>query len=63
VSLPHAPRGKEPRLTSKLPANRWVFCWDARRRCGYLLATPRASDHDELRFHVSWDSRTLAADE
>jgi hypothetical protein len=63
VSLPHAPAGKEPRLTTKLPSNRWVFCWDARRRCGYLLATPRASDNDELRFHVSWDAGTLAADD
>ena len=54
VALPRAPAGREPRLHSRLPASHWVFCWDGRRRCGYLLATPRAKDGDELRFHVEW---------
>ena len=55
----HLPRGKPgltPRLSGRLPSNRWVFCWDERRRCGYLLATPRAEDIGELRFHVRWES-------
>ena len=66
VSLPKAPAGKTPRLTSRLPAKRWAFCWDARRRCGYLLATSRESDHGELRFHVAWvaqDDEIRMADE
>src|SRR5205807_7539813 len=36
VHLPKAPHGKVPRLHSGLPADRYVFCWDPRRRCGYL---------------------------
>ena len=56
VSLPKAPAGKVPKLTSRLPSSRWAFCWDARRRCGYLLAMPRAGDREELRFHVTWES-------
>jgi hypothetical protein len=48
-----------PRLKSRLPSRNWVFNWDARRRCGYLLAVPRAKDADELRFHVTW-SETAA---
>jgi hypothetical protein len=59
VSLPQVPGTKVPKLTTKLPSNRWVFCWDARRRCGYLLATPRAGDHEEIRFHVSTEPREL----
>jgi hypothetical protein len=55
VALPHAPAGKRPTLHSRLPARRWVFCWDERRRCGYLLATPRADDRDALRFHITWE--------
>jgi hypothetical protein len=54
VHLPAAPAGKMPQLHSALPASRWVFCYDARRRCGYLLAMPRAVDSDELRFRVVW---------
>ncbi len=54
VALPKAPAGKVPRLASKLPSRNWVFNWDARRRCGYLLAVPRDKDRDELRFRVEW---------
>ena len=54
VHLPAAPAGKTPRLHSALAASRWVFCYDARRLTGYLLAMPRAVDTDELRFHVVW---------
>lgn len=54
VKLPRAPAGLVPHLHSRLPGSRWVFCWDGRRRCGYLLAMPRAKDKEELRFHVEW---------
>jgi hypothetical protein len=56
VHLPRGRPGLTPRLSGKLPSNRWVFCWDERRRCGYLLATPRPQDKGELRFHVRWES-------
>lgn len=55
VHLPHVPAGQTPRLRSRVPSSRWVFCWDARRRCGYLLVAPRAKDRNELRFHVQWN--------
>jgi hypothetical protein len=56
VHLPKVPAEQVPQLTSKLPGNHWVFCWDSRRRCGYLLVTPRPRDQRELRFHVSWEN-------
>ncbi len=56
IHLPRAHLGLTPRLSSRLPSNRWVFCWDERRRCGYLLVTPRLQDTQELRFHVRWES-------
>ncbi len=55
VPLPQAPAGKTPLLRSKIPASHWVFCWDARRNCGYLIVEPRAKDEKELRFQVHWD--------
>jgi hypothetical protein len=55
VSLPKAPAGKTPRLSSRLPSSHYVFCWDKYRRCGYLLITPRSKDLQEIRFHVDWD--------
>jgi hypothetical protein len=57
VALPKAPLHQTPRLRSRLPASHYVFCWDARRRCGYLLVTPRATD-TELRFTVEWETPT-----
>jgi hypothetical protein len=54
VRLPDAPPGREPCLHSKLPADRYVFCWDARRGCGYLLAAPGPQAEGELRFRVEW---------
>lgn len=57
VRLPNAPPGQAPKLRSRLPASNWVFCWDARRRCGYLLATPRPGDKEELRFHIEWEAQ------
>src|SRR5262249_52847654 len=59
VRLPGAPGGWGQKLASRLPTSHWVFTWDARRRCGYLLATPREKDRDEIRFHIDW---TAAAD-
>jgi hypothetical protein len=56
VHLPKGPPGGTPVLTSRWPSSHWVFCWDARRRSGYLLATPRESDREELRFHVEWQT-------
>jgi hypothetical protein len=56
VHLPKAPPGKAPQLHSRLPGKQWVFCWDRRRRCGYLLITPRAKDQTELRFHLDWQT-------
>lgn len=54
IPLPPGPPGKTPHLHGRLPGKNWVFCWDARRNCGILLAAPRAQDH-ELRFHVAWE--------
>jgi hypothetical protein len=55
VRLPDGPPGKAPRLRSKLAEKQWLWCWDARRRCGYLLVTPREKDQKELRFRVEWE--------
>lgn len=55
VSLPKGTPDTTPRLTSKIPSRNWTFCWDGRRRTGYLLVTPRASDRGELRFVVKYD--------
>jgi hypothetical protein len=52
VYLPKVPAGQTPVLRSKLPENHWVFNWDARRRCGYLLVAPRSRDTEELKFRV-----------
>lgn len=54
VSLPRGRAGQVPELRSKLPSGHWVFSWDARRRCGYLIAVPRNKDTEELRFTVHW---------
>jgi hypothetical protein len=54
VALPKVPDGRVPELHSRLPASHYVFCWDQRRRTGYLLVTPRARDENELRFQISW---------
>lgn len=59
VELPRAPAGKVPSLSSHLPSKRWVFCWDERRRCGYLLVLPRETDTEELRFHVRWEDKPV----
>jgi hypothetical protein len=55
VHLPRGAGGMVPRLHSLLPSSRWVFCWDRRRCCGYLLAEPRAKDRHEIRFHITWE--------
>jgi hypothetical protein len=62
VHLPRARPGQVPRLKSRLPSSHWVFCWDERRRCGYLLVTPRANDKKEIRFNVEWQAQTALGD-
>jgi hypothetical protein len=54
VYLPKARPGQTPTLRSRLPAANWVFCWDGRRRTGYLLAIPHGQDGSALRFHIDW---------
>jgi hypothetical protein len=54
VHLPNAKPGQVPRLQSKLPDDRYVFCWDGRRGCGYLLVTPGTQVERDLRFRVRW---------
>jgi hypothetical protein len=55
VSLPKAPPGKMPKLTSRLGDRNWVFVWDARRQVGYLLMTPRNKEQREVRFTITWE--------
>jgi hypothetical protein len=55
VRLPKAPPGKTPHLMTKLPEKQWVFVWDARRKTGYILVTPRTKDTQEIRFKVNWE--------
>jgi hypothetical protein len=55
IPLPQAPAGRRPQLTSRVPEDHWVFCWDAGRRCGHLLVTPRAHDRGDLRFSITWE--------
>jgi hypothetical protein len=52
VYLPKVPAGQTAVLRSRLPESHWVFNWDARRRCGYLLVEPRSRDTEELKFRV-----------
>jgi hypothetical protein len=54
VPLPRCRPGQVPQLRSRLADNRHAFCWDARRRCGYLLAIPRNTDR-QLRFRIEWE--------
>lgn len=56
VKLPRGPDGATPRMHTRLPAHRWVSCWDSRRGCMYLLVTPRGKDREELRFQVTWEN-------
>ena len=60
VYLPKAKKGQTPVLTCKLPSTHWVFCWDERRRTGFILATPRESDKNELRFHIRYQAPEIA---
>jgi len=56
VPLANCPAGKVPRLRTRLAEARWAFCWDARRRVGYLIAMPRAGKPDEIRFQIEWQT-------
>ena len=53
VHLPNARPGQTPTLHGRLPSSHWVFCWDERRRTGYLLATPRSQDTESCGFMSS----------
>jgi len=55
VQVPKAVPGKTPHIRTRLPETHWVFCYDERCQRGYLLVTPRASDHGDLRFQISWE--------
>jgi Peptidase family C25 len=55
VNLPNAKPGLTPKIRTKLPETHWVFCYDERCQRGYLLVTPRAKDHGELRFQLVWE--------
>jgi hypothetical protein len=55
VPLPHGPSGATPRLMTKLADSQWVFVWDARRRVGSLLAMPKTTGEQIIKFHVEWD--------
>jgi hypothetical protein len=46
---------RAPRLLSRVPDNNWVFVWDGRRGCGYLVIVPPSRQRGELRFEVRWD--------
>jgi hypothetical protein len=56
VKLPAAPTGKVPRLATRVPDRDWVFLWDRRRQCGYLLVAPAHAGEAELHFRVHWDT-------
>jgi hypothetical protein len=55
IELPNAKPGVTPRIRTKLPDSHYVFCYDDRCQRGYLLVTPRSSDHGELKFQLIWD--------
>src|SRR5262249_7396692 len=59
IALPKAPHQMTPVLQSRLPSSHYVFCWDQRRRVGYLLVSPRPRDQRELRFHVEWEKSAI----
>lgn len=54
VRLPRPTAGQVPRLRTRLPDDSWVFTWDARRSCGYLLALPTGTEKREIRFQIDW---------
>jgi hypothetical protein len=56
IALPKGPANETPRLHSRLPESHYVFTWDGRRRCGYLLILLRERDQHELRFHIDWET-------
>jgi hypothetical protein len=58
IRLPKGPSGYVPELKGRLSPKRWVFTWDDRRRCGYLLIIHRDRDPKDLRFTVTWAKGT-----
>jgi hypothetical protein len=63
VHLPKAHPGRTPRLRAKLSPRDYVFCWDERRRCGYLLVAPPARAGGEIRFRVEWEGKEAGREE
>jgi hypothetical protein len=60
VALPDAPPGKVPQLQGRIAERNWVFRWDARRKVGHLLITPRGRSQRELSFKVVWQEKAKA---
>lgn len=60
IPLPDAPVGATPRFRSKLPERHYCFRYDATRRCGYLLLTPRSQAEHEVTFRIEWHPATTA---
>ncbi len=61
VRLPRDhPADARPVLHSHLSSSSWVFLWDDRRHCGYLLVTSSERSGHSLRFRVEWQSDGLA---
>ncbi|HKI34247.1 MAG TPA: C25 family cysteine peptidase [Gemmataceae bacterium] len=54
VRLTPPAAGRVPKLNSRVSANNYVFVWDGRRDCGYLLVVPPSRAHGELLFDVRW---------
>jgi hypothetical protein len=54
VRLSPPAAGCVPRLQSRVPVNNYVFAWDGRRGCGYLIVIPPARERGELKFEVRW---------
>jgi hypothetical protein len=60
VHLPREhPANTRPVLHSHLPSTSWVFLWDERRHCGYLLVTASERAGHSLRFRVEWQGDDL----
>lgn len=54
VPLPAVPDGHAPQLQGRLSSRHWVFLWDGRRRCGYLLVRLPQPCPPTLTFWLSW---------
>jgi len=55
VKLTPPAAGKTPQLKTRVNERSWVFIWDARRSCGYLLVIPPARASTIMPFDVTWE--------